>query len=122
MARQWVRAAASLGSKPACGKFSCRYSAIASVSHTFTPLWVRHGTRKDGDSSNNSARALGSSLDRSSSRKSSPAIRHSSQPRNDQEEYFLLEIVRTALFIIGSFRCFARVDKHYFALQHSRAG
>src|SRR6185312_253873 len=84
--RQWVRAPQSRGSNPAWGKFSCRYSPMASVSQILRPLWVRQGTKKDGDSSKSSARVEGSSWDSSSSSNSSPAIRHNSQPRSDQEE------------------------------------
>ncbi|KAF7961509.1 hypothetical protein AWV80_32555, partial [Cupriavidus sp. UYMU48A] len=51
IARQCARAARSSGSRPALGWISFRYSAIASVSHTVTPSWRRHGTRIDGDSS-----------------------------------------------------------------------
>ena len=51
------------GSRPASGLSSSRYSAIASVSQTLTPSWVRQGTRNDGDSSSSSARVEGSSLD-----------------------------------------------------------
>src|SRR6185369_3531739 len=47
--RQRERASVSVGSKPASGFSSLRYSPIAKVSHTITPPWVRHGTRKDGD-------------------------------------------------------------------------
>src|ERR1700678_276972 len=86
MERQWVRAAASFGRSPAWGKTSLRYSAMASVSQTLRPLWVKQGTRNDGDSSKSSARALGSSLGKTSSLKSRPAILHSNQPRSDQDE------------------------------------
>ena len=41
---------------------SLRYSAIASVSQTLMPSWVRQGTRNEGDSSSSSARVDGSSL------------------------------------------------------------
>ena len=44
-----------------CGHTSCRYSAIASVSHTVTPSCTRHGTRIDDARSSSSARVLGSS-------------------------------------------------------------
>ena len=64
---------------------SLRYSAMASVSQTLMPSWVRRGTRKEGESSNSSARTEGSSLRLCSSSKSSPASLHSSQPRSDQE-------------------------------------
>src|SRR3984893_10440566 len=83
--RQQARAARLLGSSPASGFTSLRYSAIASVSHTFTPPWVRQGTRKEGDSSSNSARVVGSSLESIVSTKSRPASLHSNQPRSDQE-------------------------------------
>ena len=74
------------GLLPAFGLTSLRYSAIASVSQILTPLWVRQGTRIDGDSSSNSAQFAGSSAATTSSTKSRPAILHSSQPRSDQEE------------------------------------
>ena len=48
--------------KPGLGLISCRYSAIASVSQTLSPSWIRHGTRNEGDSSSNSARVEGSSV------------------------------------------------------------
>ncbi|RWA51024.1 hypothetical protein AU476_26275 [Cupriavidus sp. UYMSc13B] len=86
MARQWARAARSSGSRPALGQISFRYSAIASVSHTVTPWWRRHGTRIDGDSSRISARAAASSGGTSTSSNSRPAKRASSQPRSDHEE------------------------------------
>ena len=56
------------------------------VSQTAMPSWVRHGTRKEGDSSSSSARVDGSELGSGFSAKGSPAILHSSQPRNDQDE------------------------------------
>jgi hypothetical protein len=43
------------------------------------------GTRNDGDKTSNSARVAGSPAGRTSSTKSSPAIRHSSQPRSDHD-------------------------------------
>ena len=58
---------------------------MASVSQTLTPLWVRQGTRKEGDNRSSSARVEASSLGIASSSNSSPAILHKSQPRNDQE-------------------------------------
>src|SRR5277367_6558470 len=74
------------GNNPALGLSSLRYSAIASVSHTLIPSWVRHGTKIDGESSNNSARFAGSSTGTACSTNSNPAILHNSQPRSDQEE------------------------------------
>jgi hypothetical protein len=83
--RQRARAAWSLGRRPAPGFSSLRYSAIASVSQMLTPSWVRRGTRNDGDSSSNSARVDGSSLEAMTSSNSRPAILQSSQPRSDHE-------------------------------------
>src|SRR5271168_2716167 len=92
--RQRARAARSAGTSPPFGFTSLRYSAIASVSQILMPLWVRQGTRIDGESNSNSARFAGSSAATTSSTKSRPAILHNSQPRSDQEELFLLLIVR----------------------------
>src|SRR5215472_12826930 len=83
--RQSARAAASLGSRPAPGNSSLRYSAMASVSHTLTDPLVSDGTRNEGDSSKSSARVDGSSWGATCSSKSRPAILHSNQPRSDQE-------------------------------------
>src|SRR5581483_4778915 len=83
--RQCARAVRACGSSPASGRISLRYSAIASVSQTLMPLWLRQGTRNDGDNNNNSARVEGSLLATVCSSNSSPAILHSSQPRSDQE-------------------------------------
>jgi hypothetical protein len=82
-ARQCARAARSSGISPAPGSSSLRYSAIASVSHTLMPSWVKQGTRNDGDSRSSSARVEGSSLRACCSSKSSPAILQSSHPRSD---------------------------------------
>ena len=41
--RQWARSARVFGSRPEPGRISLRYSAIASVSQTLMPSWVRHG-------------------------------------------------------------------------------
>src|SRR5712691_5695615 len=86
MERQRARAARSFGSSPAFGFSSLRYSAIARVSQILMPLWVRHGTKMDGESRSSSARFAGSSAGTVSSAKSTPAILHSNQPRSDQEE------------------------------------
>src|SRR5260370_14743419 len=83
--RQRARAARFFGSSPAPGFTSLRYSAIASVSQTLTAPWARHGTRNERDSSNNSARIVGSSLESTCSSKSRLAILHNNQPRSDQE-------------------------------------
>src|SRR5260370_38994083 len=83
--RQRARAARFFGSSPAPGFTSLRYSAIASGSQTLTAPWVRHGTRNEGDSSNYSARMVGSSLMSICSSKSRLAILHNNQPRSDQE-------------------------------------
>src|SRR6185369_17236796 len=85
-ARQCARALRSVGSNPAAGRISCRYSPIAKVSQTVTPSCSRLGTRKDGESSSNSARVEGSLAGSSRSPTSRPANLHSSQPRSDQEE------------------------------------
>ena len=86
IARQCARAARSAGRSPAPGIVSCRYSAIASVSHTLIPSCVRHGTRIDGERSSSSLRAFASSGATMTSSNSSPAKRARSQPRNDQDE------------------------------------
>src|SRR5215467_7559699 len=83
--RHRARALSFFGNSPASGKISLRYSAIASVSQILRPLWVRHGTRKDGESSRSSARVEGSSLATICSSKSRPANLQSSQPRSDQD-------------------------------------
>ena len=83
--RQRARSARVCGTRPASGLSSLRYSAMASVSQTLTPAWVRRGTRKEGESSSSSARTEGSSLRLCSSSKSRPANLHRSQPRSDQE-------------------------------------
>ena len=82
--RQCARRRSS-GSSRACGRISFRYSAIASVSHTVLPSWVRHGTRIDGDSNSNSARDAASigTLTVSNTR---PLSFASSQPRIDHDE------------------------------------
>ena len=86
IARQCARAARSAGSRPASGRVSFRYSAIASVSQTLMPSSVRQGTRMDGERSSSSLRASASSGATITSSKSSPAKRARSQPRNDQDE------------------------------------
>ena len=58
---------------------------MAIVSQIFSPLWLRHGTRKDGDSKSNSARVEGSSVETCCSSNSKPDILHSNQPRNDHD-------------------------------------
>ena len=83
--RQCARATGSSGSRPACGKRSCRYSAIARASHTVTPACSSRGTRNDGESRSSSARVAGSPAGRTSSMKSSPAMRHSNHPRSDHD-------------------------------------
>src|SRR5260370_771512 len=83
--RQRARSARAVGTRPAFGFISLRYSAIARVSQTLTPAWVKRGTRKEGDSSSSSARTEGSSLRLCSSSKSRPANLHRSHPRNDHE-------------------------------------
>src|SRR5262249_20193228 len=85
IARQWARATRSAGMSLALGFSSLTYSAMASVSQTLTPSWVRQGTRNDGDSRRSSARVGGAALGACCSSKSSPAIWKSNQPRNDQE-------------------------------------
>jgi hypothetical protein len=75
----------SFGSRPAFGNFSFRYSAIASVSHTVTPPSVSLGTSTEGLSSSSSWR-WSASMSTSFSSNFSPAMRHRSQPRSDQEE------------------------------------
>src|SRR5271169_4371297 len=47
--RHRARAARLAGNNPALGLSSLRYSAIAKVSHTLIPSWVRHGTKIDGE-------------------------------------------------------------------------
>src|SRR3546814_7713760 len=49
--RQWARATRSVGSSPALGFSSLRYSAIARVSQIETLPSVSRGTRKEGDRS-----------------------------------------------------------------------
>src|SRR5580700_10169256 len=83
--RQRARVAESLGSSPASGNFSFKYSAIASVSQTLMLPLTSDGTRNDGDSSSSSALVDGSSAGTACSSKSSPAILHSNQPRSDHE-------------------------------------
>ena len=84
--RQRARAIRSPGYMPACGKTSCRYSAIASVSHTVTPSCTRQGTRIDEARSSSSARVSGSSDATTFSSNSRRASRASRKPRSDQEE------------------------------------
>src|SRR5258706_11835142 len=84
--RQRARAARSSGSSPAFGFNSFRYSPIASVSHILTLPCLSEGTRNEGERRSNSARVDGSSIGAVSSAKSSPAMRHSNQPRRHQEE------------------------------------
>jgi hypothetical protein len=81
--RQRARSAGSLGSRPASGFHSWRYSPIASVSQITTLPCVRRGTRNDGASSMSSARLDGSSLGNTRTSNSSPASSQSNQPRND---------------------------------------
>jgi len=85
IARQRARATRSAGMSLASGFNSLTYSAMASVSQTLTPSWVRQGTRNEGDSRRSSARVDGSSLGACCSTNSRPAILQSSHPRNDQE-------------------------------------
>src|ERR1700731_1866704 len=84
--RQCARKTRSLGSRPASGMTSLRYSAIASVSHTVAPSWGRHGTRMEEESSSISARADGSSGAVMISPNSSPENLVRSQPRSDHDE------------------------------------
>ena len=58
---------------------------MASVSQILMPSWVRHGTRNDGESSSNSARVEGSSLETGTSSNSIPDNLQSGQPRSDHE-------------------------------------
>ena len=81
-----ARAAWFAGNRCASGAISARYSAIASVSHTFTSPCVKRGTSTEGDNSSSSWRAFRSSMDTGASSNCSPAILQSSQPRSDQEE------------------------------------
>ena len=74
----------SAGSNCASGLISCRYSAIASVSQTFTPLCSSEGTSMLDDSSSISAFIAGSSGGITFSVNSSPASLAISQPRRDQ--------------------------------------
>ena len=84
--RQRVRFARSAGNKSAAGLISFRYSPIASVSQTFSPLWLRQGTRKEEDKSNSSARITGSSGEMTFSEKGSPENLVINQPRSAHEE------------------------------------
>jgi len=81
-----VRFARSSGSKSAAGLISFRYSPIASVSQTLSPLWLRQGTRKEDDKSNSSARIAGSSGEMTISEKGSPENLVINQPRSAHEE------------------------------------
>ena len=86
IARQCARATRSAGSSPALGLSSSRYSAIASVSQTLTPSC---SGRAPGTTATAAAARRGRRHRRSaapSSSNSSPANRHSSQPRSDQDE------------------------------------
>src|ERR1700682_4273629 len=96
-ARQCARAARSAGNNPLFGLTSLKYSAMASVSHTLIPSWVRHGTRIDGESRRISLRASASSGETMTSLKSRPANLARSHPRNDHEESFLLLFATAAL-------------------------
>src|ERR1700716_2565399 len=84
--RQCARWMRSSGNRPASGRISLRYSAIASVSQTVAPSCRRHGTRIDDDSSRISARADASSGAVTTSSNGSPENLVNSQPRNDHDE------------------------------------
>jgi hypothetical protein len=74
----------SAGSSWALGLISFRYSPMASVSQTLTPLCCSEGTSMDGASSSISAFMAGSSGGITFSVKSSPASLAISQPRSAQ--------------------------------------
>jgi hypothetical protein len=84
IARQCARARMSAGSSWALGLISLRYSPMASVSQTFTPLCCSEGTSIEADSSSISAFMAGSSGEMTFSVNSSPARRAISQPRRAQ--------------------------------------
>src|SRR5262249_28514046 len=84
--RQCARWMRSAGKRPASGRTSLRYSAIASVSQTVAPSCRRHGTRMVGEINKISARAEGSSGAMTISSNGSPENLVSSQPRSDQDE------------------------------------
>src|SRR4029077_19021020 len=86
IARQWARASGFVGSNPAFGLSSFKYSPIASVSQIEMPPWIRVGTLIEEDCSNSSARTDGSSAETICSSKSSPAHFASSQPRKHHDE------------------------------------
>ena len=84
IARQCARAFASAGSNWALGLTSFRYSPMARVSQTLTPLCCSAGTSIEADSSSISAFMAGSSGEITFSVKSRPASRAISQPRRAQ--------------------------------------
>src|ERR1043166_8832965 len=87
--RASARCAASAGHSCAEGNFSLRYSLIASESHTLTAPSIKQGTRPDGEYLRMFSAVSGMSSGTITSSNGAPASLRPSQPRSDQEEYFL---------------------------------
>ena len=82
--RAIARATGSAGSRP--GRFSARYSPIASESHTTTPWSFRQGTLPAGECDRMRSRLPGMNSEMRISSKVKQPSRAASQARRDQEE------------------------------------